>query len=117
MQESEIIFHSLATGATEHIFLFNQCLSFALHRSRAEDVRAAVCETLFQAVLNLHYLGNSPVEQRELSAISEVPRYYDEQRAGGRGCDLCGCHYEWILKCTDSVSFLFPKGCKTLRCL
>lgn len=86
MQEFEIIFRCLATGATEHIFLFNQCLNFDLRRSRAEHVQAAVCETLFQAVLNLHYLGNSPsAEQRELSAISEVPRYYDEQRAGKKG--------------------------------
>lgn len=36
---------------------------------------------------------------------------------GGKGHNLCGCHYEWILKHTDNISFLLPKGWKTLHCL
>lgn len=86
MQEFEIIFPSMATRATEHIFLFNQYLSFDLGRSRAEDVEAAVCETFFHPLLNLHYLENSPsVEQVVICNIWSAQVLWQEESWGEGG--------------------------------
>lgn len=69
----EVIFPSMVTYETI-FFLLDLYSSFKPHKSRAEDIWATVGKALFQPVVNLNYLESPPVEQTELSALSEVPR-------------------------------------------
>lgn len=50
------------------------CIQVLSHISPGLKTWATVGKALFQPVVNLNYLESPPVEQTELSALSEVPR-------------------------------------------